>query len=197
MKGALITLAFFICGILVSINGIVHDFFLENDLSSYALYVLMTLVGISLGMDKSALNILKKVNIGLLLVPVSIAIGSVIGAGIAYCIISEPFREGMAVGAGFGYYSLSSIIISNNYDPILGVIALLSNIIRELFSLVAAPILVKLFGKLSPIASAGATSMDTTLPIISQYSGKDYVVVSLFSGIILTILVPILIPLIL
>lgn len=197
MKGALVTLAFFLCGILVALSGIGQEFFAENDLSTYALYALLALVGLSLGMDEAALHVLRKVNIGLLLVPLSIALGSIIGAGIAYALIAQSFREGMAVGAGFGYYSLSSIIISSNYSPMLGIIALLSNITRELFSLVAAPMLVKLFGKLAPIASAGATSMDTTLPVITQYSGKDYALISLFSGIVLTILVPILLPLIL
>ncbi len=197
MKGTVITLLFFIVGCILSIYNLIPDYLIENDLSTYALYGLMTLVGVSLGMDESSINILKKVNLGLLLVPVSIGIGSIVGSGLAYRLISESFTEGMAVGAGFGYYSLSSIIISSTYDSVLGVIALLSNISRELFSLVMAPVLVKAFGKMSPIASAGATSMDTTLPVITKFSGKEYALIALFSGIVLTILVPLLIPLIL
>ncbi len=197
MKGALVILAFFICGLLLSLSGLLPDAFLNESLSSYALYILLLLVGISLGMDDSALNIIKQVNLGLLLVPVSIAIGSVLGAGIVYSLISESFKDGMLVGAGFGYYSLSSVIISSSYSSELGAIALLSNIFRELFSLVSASVLVRLFGNIAPIASAGATSMDTVLPVITQYSGKKYALVSLFSGIVLTILVPVLIPLIL
>ena len=197
MKGALITLLFFVFGCVLSLSELTPEVLLEHDLSTYALYGLMTLVGVSLGVDEASINILKKANLGLLLVPVSIGFGSIVGSGIAYWLISESFTEGMAVGAGFGYYSLSSIIISNTYDSILGVIALLSNISRELLSLLLAPVLVKVFGKMSPIASAGATSMDTTLPVITRFSGKEYAIVALFSGIVLTILVPLLIPLIL
>ncbi|TRX71410.1 lysine exporter LysO family protein [Carboxylicivirga sp. M1479] len=197
MKGTLITLLFFVSGCLLSVYGYTPQFLVENDLSTYALYALMTLVGVSLGMDESSINILKKANLGLVLVPISIGVGSIVGSGIAYWMIAESFTEGMAVGAGFGYYSLSSIIISSTYDSILGVIALLSNISRELFSLLMAPILVKLFGKMAPIASSGATSMDTTLPVITRFSGKEYALIALFSGIVLTILVPLLIPLIL
>lgn len=197
MKGTLITLAFFVGGCALTLLHFIPSFFIENDLSTYALYILMTLVGVSLGMDESSIDILKKANLGLILVPVSIGIGSIVGAGIAYMFISESFQEGMAVGAGFGYYSLSSIYISSTYDTTLGVIALLSNISRELLTLLLTPLLVKYFGKMSPIASAGATSMDTTLPIITQFSGKDYALISLFSGIVLTILVPILLPIIL
>ncbi len=196
MKGAVISLLFFVLGCLLPLCGIIPIELVDSDWSTYALYALMLLVGISLGMDKKALDILKKANIGMLLVPLSIAVGSILGAGLSYLFVSESFREGMAVGAGFGYYSLSSIIISESH-PVLGIIALLSNILRELIALIAAPVFVKYFGKLSPIAAAGATSMDTVLPIIRQYSGKDYVIISLFSGIVLTILVPVLIPVIL
>jgi len=106
-------------------------------------------------------------------------------------------REVLAVGAGFGYYSLSSIFISRLHNDSLGVIALLSNILREILTLILVPLLVKYFGKLAGIASGGATSMDTTFPVISKYSGKDYAIISLFSGIVLTMLVPLLVTLIL
>ena len=35
--------------------------------------------------------------------------------------------------------------------------------------------------------------MDTTLPVIAQYSGKQYVLLSVFNGLILTVLVPFLV----
>ena len=90
--------------------------------------------------------------------------------------------ECMAVGSGFGYYSLSSIFITEYKGAQLGTIALLSNIIREIIALLFAPFFAKYFGKLSPISVGGATTMDTTLPIILRFSGKEYMVVSLFHG---------------
>ena len=101
--------------------------------------------------------------------------------------------EIMAVGSGFGYYSLSSIFITEYKGAELGTIALLSNIIRELIALLFAPFLVKYFGKLSPIAVGGATTMDTTLPVILKFSGKEFLVVSLFSGFVLDLSVPFLV----
>jgi uncharacterized membrane protein YbjE (DUF340 family) len=77
------------------------------------------------------------------------------------------------------------------------VVALLSNIFREVATLLTTPILVRYFGKLAGIASGGATAMDTTLPVISRYSGKEYAIIALFSGIVLTILVPFLVTFIL
>lgn len=49
----------------------------------------------------------------------------------------------LAVGSGFGYYSLSSIFITEYRGAELGTIALLANIVRELIVLLCAPLLVK------------------------------------------------------
>jgi uncharacterized membrane protein YbjE (DUF340 family) len=76
------------------------------------------------------------------------------------------------------------------------VIALLANIIREVITLISVPILVRL-GNLAPIAAGGATSMDTTLPLISRYVPCEYTVIAVFSGLVLSMIVPLLIPLIL
>lgn len=101
----------------------------------------------------------------------------------------------MAVGAGFGYYSLSSIFITEYKGPELGTIALLSNIMREIITLLCAPLLVKYFGKLAPISVGGATTMDTTLPIITRYSGKEFVIISIFHGFVVDFSVPFLVTL--
>ena len=50
--------------------------------------------------------------------------------------------------------------------------------------------MVKYFGKLAPICAGGATTMDTTLPIITKFSGSEYVMVALFHGIIIDFSVP-------
>ena len=78
----------------------------------------------------------------------------------------------------------------------MGVIALLSNISREIITLLFTPVFARYFGKLAPISSGGATSMDTTLPIITKYIGSDYAIISIFSGVVLTILIPFLITII-
>jgi len=44
------------------------------------------------------------------------------------------------------------------------------------------------------IAPAGATSMDTTLPLISRYTSEKIAVISFINGVILSTLVPILVP---
>lgn len=198
MKGSLIILGFFVAGLLLGLYNVVPDILLNEDLTTYALFALMFLVGISIGSDKTAFSILKRINIKIVLVPLLVVIGSLLGAAVVSMFISDiSIKEAMAVGAGFGYYSLSSIFISQLHGEELGVIALLSNIFREIITLLAVPLFVKYFGKLAGIASGGATAMDTTLPIIVKFTGKEYGVIAIFSGIVLTILVPILVSFIL
>lgn len=60
-----------------------------------------------------------------------------------------------------------------------------------------APLMVLWVGKFAPICAAGATSMDITLPIITTAAGKEFAVIALFHGILLTMLVPILVTFIL
>ncbi|HIX53794.1 MAG TPA: lysine exporter LysO family protein [Candidatus Sphingobacterium stercoripullorum] len=64
---------------------------------------------------------------------------------------------------------------------------------RELIALLAAPFLVRYFGKLAPISAAGATSMDTCLPIITKVSGNDFVLIAILHGIIVDLSVPFLV----
>nr|WP_319401608.1 lysine exporter LysO family protein [uncultured Carboxylicivirga sp.] len=198
MKGSLIILSFFAAGLLGGYLHIFPQWLLSDELTTYALFALMFLVGVSIGSDKGAFSVLRRMNYKVMLVPICVIVGSLLGTALVGAIISKvSIQEAMAVGAGFGYYSLSSIFISQLSGKELGVIALLSNIFREVFTLLSVPFLVKYFGKLAGIASGGATSMDTTLPVIVKFTGKDYGIIAIFSGIILTVLVPVIVSLIL
>lgn len=198
MRTSVIIIIFFIAGLVLAMFSLLPDFVLQNDYSTYMLYILMFFVGISIGIDKNVWKILKSAKFKILLVPLSVIVGTLLGVGISSFFIKDiSIKEAMAVGAGFGYYSLSSIFITQLSGSVLGVIALLSNILREVITLLATPILLKYFGKLAPIASGGATAMDTTLPIITKFVGKEYAIIAVFSGIILTILVPFLVTFIL
>ena len=194
MKNSLIIISFFILGIILGHYQLLPAFVLKHDLSVYALYLLLFLVGLLLGMDKKSFEIIRQSSLRLLLIPIAVVIGSLLGAAIVSLFLKNiSLSEGLAIGSGFGYYSLSSILIAELKSKSLGVIALLSNIFRELTTLLFTPLFVKYFGPLAPIASGGATAMDTTLPIITEYSGKEYALVAVFSGLTLTILVPFLV----
>lgn len=198
MKGSLIILAFFVVGVVLGLFRLLPDFIVETDYSMYALYGLMFLVGISIGADRDSWKVIRQMNLKILIIPVGIIIGTLLGSAVVGLLLKDiHVKEAMAVGAGFGYYSLSSIFITQISGETLGVVALLSNIMREIVTLLLTPLFVVYFGKLGGIASGGATSMDTTMPVIVKYSGKEWGIIAIFSGMVLTIIVPFLVSFIL
>lgn len=192
----MVILSSFAAGVVVGLFRFVPDTFIHSDYSSWALYLLMLLVGISIGADPNSLVAIRQVRLKILIVPLVTIMGTTLGVAAVYLLLADiDFYDALAVGYGFGYYSLSSIFITELRGEELGVVALLANVMREVITLLAAPLFAMLFGKIAPIVSGGATSMDTTLPIISKASGKEFVMISLFHGIVLTILVPFLVTL--
>ncbi|WP_312338444.1 lysine exporter LysO family protein [Sphingobacterium sp.] len=194
MKGSLIILAFFAVGVLSGLWDIIPSDLLKDEWNTYVLYVLMFFVGITIGYDRELLLSLKKVNLNIVLVPLGTIVGTLFGTLVLSLFMKDwSASESMAVGSGFGYYSLSSIFITQYKGVTLGTIALMSNLMRELIALLTAPLSRRWFGPLAPISVAGATSMDTALPIITQYAGKNYVVIAIVHGIIVDLSVPFLV----
>ena len=150
-------------------------------LPQFLLYALVIQVGLNLGANAELGKMVKDIRL----------------------LTSWNIYDCMAVGSGFAYYSLSSLLIVQLKEASagieiasqLGAIALLANIIREMLALFGAPLYASFFGKFAPVSVAGINSMDVCLPVISRYSGKNIVPVAIIHGIILEISVPLLISL--
>lgn len=194
MKGSLIIVGFFILGIAASLSGMVPESIIDGDLTFYALCALLLCVGIGIGSDRNIVTKFKSLDVRMALLPLGTALGTFAGSIAVSLILSgrSPL-DCLAVGSGFGYYSLSSIFITEYKGAELGTIALLANIIREIVTLLLSPVLAKAFGPLAPISSGGVTSMDTTLPIIMASSGEQYSAVSIFHGFMLDFSIPFLV----
>lgn len=196
MKGSLIIVGFFVLGAFCGVYHLIPYDFTQSRLSFYSLCALMFSVGVSVGNDPQTLRNFRSLNPRLIFLPVMTILGTLAGCAVVSLFLSHrSVTDCMAVGAGFGYYSLSSIFITEYKGPELGTIALLSNITREIITLLFAPLLVRWFGNLAPISAGGATTMDTTLPIITRYSGQSFVVVSIFHGFVVDFSVPFLVTL--
>lgn len=197
MKNTLLVLGCFAVGILAGVAA--GGMFPASKAALWVLYTLMLLVGMSLGSDRQLKQILRSLRPRMVLLPVGTAVGSLLGAAAAGFLLKQwGWADYLAVGSGFGYYSLSSILITQLKEASLGAaaaaqlgtVALLSNMIREMFTLLFTPMLVKYFGRLAPICAGGVTSMDATLPVIAKYCGKDLVFLAVFHGMVLDISVP-------
>lgn len=190
MSGSLLILAFFGAGLGLARLGLIPRYFVEHDATLYVLWLLMGLVGLSIGSDRRLGEILRTLRPRVLLLPLATTVGTFAGVAAASLFLAYSLADCLAVGAGFAYYSLSSIFITQYKGAELGTVALLSNILREILTLVGTPLLVRLLGPLAPISCGGASTIDTTLPIIARYAGRDWIFVSIVHAMILDFSVP-------
>ena len=184
MKGSLIIIGFFVLGTFCGVSHLIPiDIVMDSRISFYALCALMFSVGLSVGNDPQTLKNFRSLNPRLVFLPIMTILGTLAGSAVVSLILTHrSLTDCLAVGSGFGYYSLSSIFITEYKGAELGTIALLANISREILTLLAAPLLVRWFG-------------NTTLPIITRTAGQQFVVVSIFHGFVVDFSVPFLVTL--
>lgn len=190
MLGSFIILSFFSLGLALAHFKMIPALLLEHDYSLGALWLLMAFVGLSIGADKKLPEILRSLNPRVLLLPLATTAGTFAGAVICALFLTWTVADCLAVGSGFAYYSLSSIFITQYKGADLGAVALICNILRELFTLVFTPLVVKFFGAPAAISCGGASTVDTTLPVISRYAGPAWVFPAIIHAVVLDFCVP-------
>ena len=194
LKGSGIIVSFFILGVCIGLFGSIPQAWLESDISFYALCALMGCVGLSVGHQPKTLRSFRSLDPRLAWLPLLTIIGTWAGSAlVSLCLSHRSLTDCLAIGSGFGYYSLSAVFITQYKGAELGTIALVSNIMRELLALLGAPLLARYFGRLAPISAGGATTADTTLPVITKFCGKEFVVVSIVHGVMVDLSVPFLV----
>jgi len=202
MRQSLFVVLMFVVGCVVGAVSDIHWQF--HTISLVILYVLMFQIGLSVGCSDNLKAILGNFRPKMLLLPLATLTGTLAFSALASIfLVRWGAFDTMAVGSGLGYYSLSSVLITQLKMPSLGeqmaaelgTIALLSNIFRELAALVGAPFFRKHFGPLAPVCAAGVTSVDVALPAIGRVSGQAMIPVALFHGMVLDMSVPIMVPL--
>lgn len=188
-----------VAGIAVGYLGLLPGFVVArvDMLISGTLGVLLFAVGVGLGMDREAARSLVTMKGRVLLLPLGVAVGSLAAAIVVGLALGQSWNEGAAVGAGFGWYSLSGILIANLHSTRLGTLAFLANVMREVLAILILPWVHRYLGDLAAVAPAGATAMDVSLPVIVEVAGEEVGLVAFASGLALTLMVPILVPLLL
>lgn len=161
--------------------------------SDMILYILMFSVGISIGMHNGILKKIRQYHLKILIIPLGITAGSILGGLLCSLILRLPLNQGAAVASGMGWYSLAGVTISRLGGAELGSIAFMSNLMREFFSFFLIPIIAAKLNYCTCIAPAAATSEDTTLPVLLKYTDEETVVLSVLNGMLCSFFVPILI----
>lgn len=195
LKGSFIILVFFALGVVLGYVNLLGRWTFLKDLSFITLCVLILCVGISIGHNKNVFSDIRSFDKRILLLPIGTVLGTL--AVLSIWGLFTPYRlsEVLAIGSGQAYYSLSSIMIAESKGVELGTIALLTNVMREIIALVSAPFLPRILGPLSPIAAGGATTADTTLPVIRQVCGDKLSMVSVYHGFVVDFSVPFMVAL--
>ena len=169
--------------------NVIPNTLVSDQLFSVTLTLLLFVFGFSFGLDKGAIEKMKKTGPKILAFPLFVALGSVLAGLLAGLILHIDAAGAMAVSAGYGWYSLAGPLIGQLFGAELGTLGFAANFFRELLTITAIPLMVKL-GKFAPIASGGATTMDTTLPVIIRYCGSDVLITAFSNGLILTLIAP-------
>jgi len=159
------------------------------------LYALIFLIGVDLGLSFST-GELRKVGRKALLLPFLTLTGSILGGLLAALVLGIEMRWGLAIGAGCGWYSLTGPLIAQ-YSAVYGAVGFLGNLLREILTITLYPLAIRKLNPEKAIVIGGATTMDTTLPIMARFGGKEVALVAFVHGFILTAIVPFLLPLIL
>jgi uncharacterized membrane protein YbjE (DUF340 family) len=194
LKEPMVFLSCLVLGVLVSvIFPILGKSLSQSSLSSIILYFLLFFAGAAMAIEHKTSKSFD-MSWKLILLPGITIVGTLAGSILVALILGTPVFPMMAAGSGFGWYSLSGILISDLGNPALGSASFLGNLGRELIALMVIPLLGNKFPG-SAIACAGATSMDVTLPIIGKTAGYRYVSASMYHGTFLSFLVPVLVPL--
>ncbi len=188
------------------IGGILAGYFLFPqpwipaflDLSEYLLVIglslLLLFVGIDLGLEGTVVKQFKKVGWKMIFLPIGGILGTFLGALIVGLILPLSLREALAIGAGFGWYTLAPVMLTR-YSAEISAISFIHNVMRELFGIILIPLVAKRIGYVETCALPGAAAMDVCMPMVEKATTPHVAVYSFVSGVMMSFAVPIFVPL--
>lgn len=186
-----------LCGVVVLgfLLGLTGFTFLQHatQASEYTLIFLLFLVGIQLRNNGMTLKQIVLNRRGMI-VAIVVALSSLAGGVINAFVLDLPLNTGLAMASGFGWYSLSGILLTEAFGPVIGSAAFFNDLARELIAILLIPGLTSR-SRSTALGLCGATSMDFTLPVLQRAGGIEMVPAAIVHGFILSLLVPVLIAL--
>ncbi len=162
-----------------------------TEASEYTLIFLLFLVGIQLRNNGMSLRQIVLNRRGMI-VAVVVTASSLLGGILNAFILGLPLKTGLAMASGFGWYSLSGILLTESFGPVIGSAAFFNDLCRELLAIMLIPGLIRR-SRSTALGLCGATSMDFTLPVLQRSGGVEIVPAAIVHGFLLSLLVPILI----
>jgi uncharacterized membrane protein YbjE (DUF340 family) len=158
--------------------------------TEYVLYVLLALVGFGLELDRARLRSAWR--------PIAAAVlgGTAVATGFAFSGL-VPAVAAYSSAFAFGWYSLAGPLVGARLGAALGLFAFLANFLRENVTMLSSPVAGPRIGGDGLASMGGATSMDTTLFFVTRFGGRESATVALATGIVLTTVAGLVVPVIL
>ena len=170
--------------------GVVVEGWVSGYLFNISLVVLVFVMGFVFGADKEAVAKLRRTGLKVLVFPFAVALGSIVGGLVGGLLLGLNVVGAMAVSAGFGWYTLAGPLVGQLFGAELGALGFVVNFLRELLTILTVSLVVRI-DRYVPIAFGGATTMDTTLPVIVRYCGSETLITAFSNGFTLSVIVPI------
>jgi uncharacterized membrane protein YbjE (DUF340 family) len=151
------------------------------------LYVLLALVGFEIPLRLGGLSDVW--------VPLTAAtVGALAAAAIFAVVARVALPTALATSLAFGFYSLAGPLIAARAGALLGLLAFLTNFLREDLTMLLSPYLGRRLRGAGLASLGGATSMDTTLYFVTRYGDAEAGSLAIASGLILTVAASLLLP---
>ncbi len=159
----------------------------------YVLVFFIFIIGVDLGLMESRIEKIKmswKSGFLLFLGTVS---GSLFSGFMLHYLTDYQLTITLAVCAGMGWYSLTGPFLAKTFGAMAGALGFTSNFIREFLTIILYP---RLSDKKTAISIGGATTMDSTLPIITRFSNPETALIAFIHGFFVSLIVPVLLSII-
>ena len=203
MRENALLLACLAAGVAAGAAGWAPEALLRPGLAMGVLGALVLQVGLGLGVRGDLRALLGSLRWPMLPLPLFTIGGTLLAMLAAGALLAHrPLADVMAAGSGFGYYSLSSLLIVEARTPAvgaaaaaqLGAVALLANVLRELLALFGCAYVARRGAGYAAVSLAGACSMDVCLPALMRGAGERTLLpAALVHGLVLEVSVPMLV----
>ncbi len=188
--------------VLYVIGGITVGYFLKFNINftyldtviSIILFIILFIIGHQLRLQGISLKNILANKLGFVIALI-IIISSFLAAIVCSEILNLNLKSALMLSSGFGWYTLSGILNGQLISHTMGTTSFFIDFFREIIAILLIPALGTRYS-IPIIGYCGATALDFTLPIIKENLGDAKVPIAITSGMILTVLVPLLIPLI-
>ena len=174
------------------IFGKIFTIHIPSNLTLIILSFLIFFAGFGVGSEEQLFNKVKRNVLAILILVLLTVSGTFFGAFLASFFMPIDYKESILASAGFGWYSLSSVMISSMYSPYLGSISFLANVFRESLAILFIPLVSK-FYSYGAVSIGGSPSMDTLLGVVAKYNDKEITLVSFGHGVVLSTITPLII----